>query len=146
MRFAPTSPNTVYSPKMYCYDVIFLPSGHADNAKDCSCQRIVLPLIPDLSQENIELVNQDVCPTCRCDYQRRNLTLIFIVVTLICIIIVTFIVYLFIVKFLWPRFIVPMTYKEQTDEIGMYIAFRPVVHFLPLERVDLWNVNWRISP
>ena len=36
-----------------------------------SCSTIVLPLIkPKLSPNNIQLLQQDVCPTCRCDYQR----------------------------------------------------------------------------
>ena len=74
---------------------------------------------PKLSPNNIQLVQQDVCPTCRCDYQRRNVTMIFIVVTILCTIILLFVMYLFIMKICWPRFIRPMTYKEHTDEMIM---------------------------
>lgn len=94
--------------------------GHAENAQGCSCSSIVLPMIkPKLSPNNIQLVQQDVCPTCRCDYQRRNVTMIFIVVTILCTIILLLVMYLFIWKICWPRFIRPMTYKEHTDEMIM---------------------------
>ena len=44
-------------------------------------------------------------------YSRRNVTMIFIVVTILCTIILLFVMYLFIIKICWPKFIRPMTYK-----------------------------------
>ena len=73
----------------------------------------------DLSSSNFRTVKQDVCPRCQCDYQRRNTTLIFTVVVLICVIIATFLIYILVVKLIWPKFFVPRTYKEQTDEINL---------------------------
>ena len=78
---------------------------------------------PKLSPNNIQLVQQDVCPTCRCDYQRRNVTMIFIVVTILCTIIMLFVMYLFIMKICWPRFIRPMTYKGKNNALKKYDQF-----------------------
>ena len=38
---------------------------------------------------------------------------------LICVIIATFLIYILVVKLIWPKFFVPRTYKEQTDEINL---------------------------
>ena len=82
-------------------------------------RQVIFPFFSDLSSSNFRLVKQDVCPRCQCDYQRRNTTLIFTVVILICIIIATFLIYILVVKLIWPKFFVPRTYKEQTDEINL---------------------------
>ena len=45
-------------------------TGQVDKAQDCSCMNIVLPSIPDLKATNFKLMEEQVCPTCRCLYQR----------------------------------------------------------------------------
>ena len=90
------------------------------NAKDCQCHNVVLPAIPDLAPENYPIMETHVCPTCKCIYQRRNLTVIYYVVVFICILIALFATYIFIAQIIWPRFMISLTYKEQRDdEIAM---------------------------
>lgn len=90
-----------------------------DNARDCSCQNIVLPSIPDLKPDNYQLVEQQVCPACRCVYQRRNLTVIYAVVVFLIILISSFAIYLLITQIIYPRFLFSVSYKEQRDDEGI---------------------------
>ena len=92
-------------------------TGQVDNAQDCSCLNIVLPSVPGLEPDNFHLMEQQVCPSCRCVYQRRNLTVIYAVVVFLCILISGFSVYLLMTQIICPRFIViSMSYKEQRDD------------------------------
>jgi len=94
-------------------------TGQVDNARDCSCQNIVLPSIPDLKPDNYQLVEQQVCPACRCVYQRRNLTVIYAVVVFLIILISSFAIYLLITQIIYPRFLFSVSYKEQRDDEGI---------------------------
>lgn len=91
-------------------------TGQVDNAQDCSCPNVVLPSIPHLKPENYQIMDQQVCPTCKCSYQRRNLTVIYAVVVFVCVLVSAFAFYLIMTQVIWPRFIVSLSYKEQRDD------------------------------
>jgi hypothetical protein len=106
--------------------------GNVANARDCSCPKIVLPSIPMLEPKDYDQANHHVCPMCKCVYQRRNLTVMFGVVTFVIILISTFVVYLLVSQVVWPRVILLTTYKEhKDDEVNISIDF-----FLNLPRID----------
>ena len=86
------------------------------NANDCQCRNIVLPSIPELTSDNYPIMQLHVCPTCKCIYQRRNLTIISYVVIFICVLIGLFVSYIFISQLIWPRFLISLSYKEQRDD------------------------------
>jgi len=87
-----------------------------ENLKDCSCRNVVLPAIPDLLPENYDVLDQHVCPTCKCTYQRRNLNVIFGVVIFVSVLLSIFAIYVFIYKVIWPKIFASTSYKEQRDD------------------------------
>lgn len=92
-------------------------TGQVDKSQDCGCRNIVLPSIPGLKPENYKIVDEHVCPTCKCVYQRRNLAIIHIVVVFIVVLVTGFTGYLCISHLIWPKlFAVSLSYKEHKDD------------------------------
>lgn len=91
-------------------------TSNEDNVKDCSCRNVVLSAIPDLLPENFEVLDQHVCPNCKCTYERHNLNVIFGAVLIVSVLLCILCVYLIIYKVLWPKIRASTSYKEQREE------------------------------
>ncbi len=101
--------NTTISSQIYI--------GKVTKAKDCSCPKIVLPKIlgghHGLDQDELDL---HACPWCKCVYQRRNLFVMYVVVTMIISVIGFFMVYVILVELILPRIGRLPSYKQQTND------------------------------
>ncbi len=98
--------------------------GSVTNTKDCSCPNIVLPKLlggdDNVAQAGDQDLDKHVCPLCKCVYQRRNLMVMYVVVSMVIIIISMFVAYVVIVEVILPKINRMPTYKQQTnDEVGL---------------------------